>query len=681
MNVFLQYALLIYLLPLVSFVILVFFGNRLPRKGDWVSIASILVSLVMALSLFVGMLLNYDPGLSAGVSFTWINMGSFKADMGIGIDNITIIMLLVVTMISTASQIYSLKYMEGDPGYSRYYAYLSLFTFSMNGIVLANNLILLYMSWELVGLSSYLLIGFWFEKDSASAAGKKAFLTNRVGDIGFFIGILLLFTAIGSFGYNDIFAGVAAGKISGLVLTIAGFGLFMGAVGKSAQVPLHIWLPDAMEGPTPVSALIHAATMVAAGVYMMVRLFPIISPDALIIVAYIGGITAFLAAVIAITRTDIKQVLAYSTLSQLGFMILSIGTGAYVAAFFHLLTHAMFKANLFYGAGSVIHSMHEALHKLGGDHDRDAQDMRNMGGFRKKMPITFGTMLVSTLAISGVPFFSGFISKDAILAGTLSFATHNPVHFLLPVLGFGAALITAFYMLRMIFLTFFGDPAQKDIYEHIHESPREMTVPMVVLGGLTFFIFYTLPNFNPFSDAGWFTALVAARDSLAGGPPAHEILEGLHHSHYLAMGISLTVAALGILLAWMMYFKQSISAEKVAGGITPLYRLSFNKFYFDEIYTAVLYRPFIKLADKVAYIDWDLYDKYFINGFGVFAKFIARITGNADYYGIDQGVVDGIGRAVSWKGRLLKEVQTGRLQNYLLFTLVGIIILLLIQVI
>lgn len=679
MNIFLQYAILIYLLPLAAFGILVFFGKRLPRKGDWVSISAILISLILALSLFVGMILNYDPGFSTGASFTWIDLGAFKVQMGIGLDNISIIMLLVVAMISTASQIYSLKYMEGDPGYSRYYAYLSLFTFSMNGIVLADNLFLLYMSWELVGLSSYLLIGFWFEKDSAANAGKKAFLTNRVGDIGFFIGIMLIFTAVGSFGYSDIFQGVAEGKIGGLILTLSGIGLFMGAVGKSAQVPLHIWLPDAMEGPTPVSALIHAATMVAAGVYMMVRLFPIISPDALIIVAYVGGITALIAALIAITRMDIKQVLAYSTVSQLGYMILSIGTGAYTVAFFHLLTHAMFKANLFYGAGSVIHSVHHALHKLE-DTERDPQDMRNMGGFKDRMPVTFWTMLVSTLAISGVPFFSGFISKDAILAGTLSFATHNPVHFLLPVFGFGAALITAFYMFRMMFLTFYGKPQQADIHEHIHESPREMTVPMVILGVLTFFIFYTLPSFNPFSDAGWYKSLIIPVNSLAGGPSARFIEEGIHHSHYPAMGISLIVATLGILLAWLMYFKRIISAEKIANGIAPLYRLSFNKFYFDKLYAVILYRPFIKFADRVAFIDWDLYDKYFINGFGVVTRFIARLTGEADYKGIDQTLVDGLGRVISWKGKLLRKVQTGRVQNYLLFALIGIIILLLVQV-
>jgi NADH-quinone oxidoreductase subunit L len=362
-------------------------------------------------------------------------------------------MLLVVALISSMSHIFSIKYMEGDPLYSRYYAYLSLFTFSMNGIVLSNNLMLLYMSWELVGLSSYLLIGFWFAKKSAADAGMKAFLTNRVGDIGFFIGIMLLFTAVGSVVYSDIFTSVADGNLAGTLLTMAGIGLFIGAMGKSSQFPLHIWLPDAMEGPTPVSALMHAATMVAAGVFMMVRMFPIMTPDALVFVAYIGGFTALFASTIAITQNDIKKVLAYSTVSQLGFMIMSVGTGAYVAAFFHLVTHAAFKANLFYGSGSVIHAMHHALHKKN-DHETDPQDMRNMGGFKEKMPITYWSMLVSTLAIAGVPFFSGFLSKDAILAGSLSFANHHPEHFLLPIFGFSAALLTAFYMFRLIYMTF-----------------------------------------------------------------------------------------------------------------------------------------------------------------------------------------------------------------------------------
>ena len=403
-------CLLILFLPLAAFIVNIFFGKRLPRQGDWVSIAAIIITLILSLSLFIGMLSSWDYKFSHEIYFSWIDLGAFKINLGFWIDNITIVMLLVVSLISTMTHIFSLEYMKGDIRYNRYYAYLGLFTFSMNGIVLANNLMSLYIFWELVGVSSYLLIGHWFEKNSAADASKKAFLTNRVGDIGFFIGIMIMFTAIGSFNFQQLFTGVSNGMISGSLLTFAGLGLFMGAVGKSSQFPLHIWLPDAMEGPTPVSALMHAATMVAAGVYLTVRLFPIFSTDALIVIAYIGGFTAFFAATIAITQNDIKKVLAYSTVSQLGYMILAVGVGNYTAAFFHLLTHAMFKACLFYGSGSVIHAMHHSLHELN-DHETDPQDMRNMGGFKNKMPITSLTMTIATLAIAGVPFFRVFYLK------------------------------------------------------------------------------------------------------------------------------------------------------------------------------------------------------------------------------------------------------------------------------
>ena len=373
-NIFISYSLFILFLPLAAFVIQILVGKRLPRQGDWVSVGAIFITLILSIAMFVAMLLDYNPAFKQEASFTWLDMGAFSIQLGFLVDNITVIMLLVVALISTCTHVFSLKYLEGDIRYSRYFAYLGLFTFSMNGIVLANNLISMYMSWELVGVSSYLLIGHWFEKDSAANAAKKAFLTNRVGDIGFFIGIMLIYTAIGSFAFGDIFEGVAAGTLSGTTLTLAGVGLFLGAMGKSSQFPLHIWLPDAMEGPTPVSALMHAATMVAAGVYLAVRLFPLFTPEALLVIAYVGGFTALFAATIAITQNDIKKVLAYSTVSQLGYMILAVGTGVYTAAFFHLLTHAMFKANLFYGSGSVIHSMHHALHEK---HDHETDDLQD----------------------------------------------------------------------------------------------------------------------------------------------------------------------------------------------------------------------------------------------------------------------------------------------------------------
>ena len=678
-NIFINYSIIILFLPLVAFVIQIFFGKHLYRQGDWVSISAISITLILSISMFVAMILDYDPNFKQEISFTWLDMGAFSISLGLLVDNITVIMLLVVALISTCTHIFSLEYLKGDIRYSRYYAYLGLFTFSMNGIVLSNNLMSMYMSWELVGVSSFLLIGHWFEKESAANAAKKAFLTNRVGDIGFFIGIMLIYTAIGSFAFGDIFEGVSSGLISGTTLTFAGVGLFLGAMGKSSQFPLHIWLPDAMEGPTPVSALMHAATMVAAGVYLSVRIFPILTPDALLFVAYIGGFTAIFAATIAITQNDIKKVLAYSTVSQLGYMILAVGTGVYTAAFFHLLTHAMFKANLFYGSGSVIHSMHHALHEKH-DHTTDPQDMRNMGGLMNKMPVTYWSMLVSTLAIAGVPLFSGFLSKDAILAGTLSFAFKHPEHFLLPIFGFGAAAITAFYMFRMIFLTFHGKSQMPELIDDIHESPKEMTGPLFLLGTLSVFIWYTLPYFNPISSYGWFTDLVIPIDSVVqGNPTAQNIEAGAHHAHYFAMGLSIAVAILGIGLSILMYLKGILSAKAWSRRAGLIYDLSLNKYYFDENYNRYLYQPTLRIANKIAWIDWDLYDKYFINGFGRLTDWLSRLSGKFDFDAIDQLLVDGSGRIITITGKLFKKIQTGRLQNYLLYATAGIIILMIIQ--
>ena len=679
-NIFISYSLFILFLPLAAFVIQILVGKRLPRQGDWVSVGAIFITLILSIAMFVAMLLGDNPDFRQEASFTWLDMGAFSIQLGFLVDNITVIMLLVVALISTCTHVFSLKYLEGDIRYSRYFAYLGLFTFSMYGIVLANNLVSMYMSWELVGVSSYLLIGHWFEKDTAADAAKKAFLTNRVGDIGFFIGIMLIYTAIGSFAFSDIFDGVATGMLSGTTLTLAGVGLFIGAMAKSSQFPLHIWLPDAMEGPTPVSALMHAATMVAAGVYLAVRLFPLFTPEALLVIAYVGGFTALFAATIAITQNDIKKVLAYSTVSQLGYMILAVGTGVYTAAFFHLLTHAMFKANLFYGSGSVIHSMHHALHEKR-DHETDAQDMRNMGGFKEKMPITYWSMLVSTLAIAGVPLFSGFLSKDAILAGTLSFAQHHPEHFLLPVFGFGAAAITAFYMFRMMFMTFHGEPQMPELIDDIHESPKEMTGPLVLLGTLSVAIWYTLPHFNPISTHGsWFNTLVLPMDAVVpGNLSAYAIEEGAHHAHNLAMGISIGAAALGIGLAVLMYLKKVLSAETWGKRAGFMYDWSLNKYYFDENYDKYLYQPTIRLAKKIAWIDWELYDKYFINGFGHVTAWASRVTGKFDYDVIDQILVDGTGRITEIIGSRLKKIQTGKLQNYLLYVTAGVIVLMIIQ--
>jgi len=614
------------------------------------------------------------------VSKIWFTTGDLTVELGILIDNISAIMLLVVALISFLVHLYSTEYMKGDPRYSRYFAFLGIFTFSMNGIVLADSLIMMYIFWELVGLSSYLLIGFWFEKDSAANASKKAFLTNRVGDIGMFIGIMILFFMLGTFNINGITESIYyASNIDMFLLTIAGILVFMGAIGKSAQFPLHIWLPDAMEGPTPVSALIHAATMVAAGVYMTVRIFPFLTPDALQFVAVIGGITAIMASIIAITQNDIKRVLAYSTVSQLGYMIMALGVGAFQAGFFHLTTHAMFKACLFLASGSVIHAMHHALHKED-DHHTDPQDMNNMGGLRSKMPITFATMLIATLAISGIPFFSGFLSKDAILAGTIAYYhAHHGWTIILPIFGFGAAIITAFYMFRLIFMTFYGQPKLPKIFFHIHESPIPMTAPLVILSVLSFAFIFTIPQINPLDSHGWFTDTVTVNEHVA-GLDMHAVDEGIHHAHSYAMIISLIVASIGILLSSLFYYFRKISPSNVASKLNTLklYDLSFNKFYIDEIYNTILYKPFLRLSKIASHIDWDLYDQKFIDAWGWIMLKLSHQSGKADYNWLDQYVVDGFGRIANYFSTKLKSTQSGVIQNYLIGGVIGILFILLI---
>jgi NADH-quinone oxidoreductase subunit L len=488
-------ALSILLLPLLSYTLTFFFGRMLPRKGDFIGVTLMGVALVQALRIFIAFWQIGDPTHRVERAFTWLDLGGFRLDAGILVDGMTSVMLMVVCLVSFLVHLYSTGYMHGDRRYERFFAFLGFFTFSMLGIVLANNLFFLYVFWELVGLSSYLLIGFFFHKASAASANKKAFLTNRVGDWGFWLGILAFFTATGTLNYFDLFAEVHAGAIKGPLLAWAGVGLFMGCVGKSAQMPLHIWLPDAMEGPTPVSALIHAATMVAAGVYMVARLAPLFGAQAMLVILYVGAITAFITATIALVKTDIKRVLAFSTLSQLGFMVMGLGAGDSVNAMFHLTTHAMFKALLFLGAGSVIHAVH-------------SQEMPEMGGLRKKMPITFWTFLIATLAISGVPGLSGFYSKDGILGSVLAFGMTDG-HYLPFILGITAAALTPFYMFRIVFLTFFGKPRDHHKWEHAHESGWSMAIPLMVLA-LMSVIAAGIPGKT--ADKGWFSKFAAPYD-------------------------------------------------------------------------------------------------------------------------------------------------------------------------
>jgi NADH-quinone oxidoreductase subunit L len=722
-QLLLQLSVVILFLPLLSFVVLIAFGKRLPRQGDVIATGILFVTLALSFLVLFGKLLlpagSAIPGFPSaplqGV-FTWVDFRSsiwvfgqqipLKIELGIMVDNLVAVMLVVVNIVSALVHLFSIGYMHGDKKYSRFFAYLGLFTFSMLGIVLTNNILMMYMFWELVGVSSYLLIGFWYENPGPAYASKKAFIVNRIGDIGMWTGIMILFVNFGTFRFDQIFQHLAQGHLpygSGWWLTIAGIFVFMGAIGKSAQFPLHTWLPDAMEGPTPVSALIHAATMVAAGVYLVARVFPMLTGDALFFIACVGTITSFIAATIAIAQNDIKKVLAYSTVSQLGYMVLALGVGAYKAGIFHLVTHAMFKACLFLGSGSVIHAMHHSLHHLH-DHDTDAQDVRNMGGLRKKMPVTYITFLIATLAISGVPLFSGFLSKDEILAGAWAFGSlRGGLGLLMPYIGFGVAAMTAFYMFRLVFLTFHGEPQRADVHEHIHESPMTMKAPLIVLATLSIWFFFA---FNPFGAAsGWMMKSIPTPVTVTGthwygfshgegstaehtapvGVPAeasvqetHPSIEVLEHSthsaHFPAMITSLLVAGFGILIAFLTYRRKMINADAVASGLKPLHTFLLRKWYFDEIYEQWVVVPFVMLVTQG--MNW--FDKYVVdgvvNGSAYVTMLYSRVSGWFDTYVVD-GLVNLSAYIVGFFGIVFRKTQTGKIQTYIAFVVLGVMVL------
>lgn len=666
------------LLPLLGFVLVIFFGKRLPRQGDWLETTIITSALVLAGFVLYQKLILY-PHETLSLNFTWIDfhnvpgVGPLKIVLGLGVDNLAAVMLVVVTLISTLVHFFSIGYMQGDVRYARYFAFLGIFSFSMLMIVIANNLFMLYVGWELVGLSSYLLIGHWYEKKSASDAAMKAFIVNRVGDVGFFIGIMILFANFHTFNLQQIFEAIHIGQLpfgSETWLTAAGVLIFCGAIGKSAQFPLHVWLPDAMEGPTPVSALIHAATMVAAGVYLVARTFPMMTADALMVIAYIGAITAFISATIAIAQNDIKKVLAYSTISQLGYMVLGLGVGAYTAGFFHLVTHAMFKAGLFLGSGSVIHAMHNALHHQN-DHHTDAQDIRNMGGLRSRMPVTYWTFLIYTLSISGVPFTSGFLSKDSILAGTLAFGNLTG-HYLIPIIGFFVAGLTAFYMFRLVILTFYGEHPDRLRYEHIHESPKIMTVPLVILAVLSIFIFY---SYNPLDAAdGWIAKSLDRPESvvpISVAAPSPEVFEEAHHqAHNPAMILSLLVAGAGILVAFVTYYWRKISADNVARNFSSIHKFLLNKWGFDDLYMGVVVNGVLAMSNMWKWFDNTIIDGA-VNGAGSITRVSSFVSGKFDSVVID-GLVNLTAYLSGFSGLVLRKFQTGKVQTYIVFVVFGV---------
>lgn len=680
-DLFIPLSLAALLLPLSGFVLVLFFGSRLPRNGDWLGTSLIGAAWLISLLLLAAKLISY-PTETLVRSAEWVVIGDERfsgvltVEFGILIDNITVVMLFVVTLVSFLVHLFSVGYMEGDVRYGRYFAYLGLFSFSMIGIVLTHNLLFMYMFWELVGISSYLLIGHWYEKKSASNAATKAFIVNRVGDAGMFAGILILFAGFSTFAFENLFDSVAAGALpfgSTGWLTAAGLLIFCGAVGKSAQLPLHVWLPDAMEGPTPVSALIHAATMVAAGVYLVARIFPLLTADALLVIAYTGAITALVAATVALTQYDIKKVLAYSTISQLGYMIMALGVGAYTAGIMHLVTHAWFKAGLFLGAGSVIYAMHKMLHDRD-DHETDAQDIRSMGGLRHRMPYTYFTFLIFTLAISGVPLTSGFLSKDEILAGTLAFGMLSG-HYLLPLIGFVVAALTALYMFRLLILVFHGPHDRPERLAGVSESPRVMTIPLLVLASLSLFLFYSP---TPFGAAqGWFYGAVERPLSVVPGvvePVAAALLyETVSLVHTPVMVLSIVLALTGIAAALLLYQWKKIRVESVVLLMGRLYRGARELWYFDRWYQALFVEGTLRLTDRLKRFDDNVIDG-FVNRTADWTGSLSNVSKWIDVNMVD-GLVHLAANAAGRAGSRIRRLQTGRIQTYLVYVVFSFIVL------
>ncbi len=655
---------LIVALPLAGFLVNGLAGMYLPgyreRKNwiGWFATAMVFVPFLASVTLFMG--LEADSRPVTYHLMTWLQAGSFTSDIAWRVDQLSVVMMLFITGIGSLIHLYSMGYMKEDEGYWKFFAYLNLFIFAMLNLVMGDNLLLLFLGWEGVGVCSYLLIGFWYKDMEKASAAKKAFVYNRVGDFAFLVAMFLVFRHVGSLQFDAIFA-----NLDGIPADAAfwiGLLMFIGATGKSAQIPLFVWLPDAMAGPTPVSALIHAATMVTSGIYLISRMSAIyvMTPEVMLIVAVIGGITAFVAATIALTQTDIKRVLAYSTVSQLGFMFLALGSGGFIAAMFHVITHAFFKACLFLGSGSVIHAMHHVEHELDhhGKHVHfDPQDMRNMGGLKAYMPSTYKTFLIATIAIAGIPPLAGFFSKDEILAMLYNAgAFYQPVYFVLFGLALVTAFLTAFYMFRLTFGTFHGTfqlskryPEAAGAEKYLHESPWHMTLPLWVLAVLSLvggfmgfpdFIVQTFGNPDAHSNwlHGWLIGGIAEYDLALAKPVKWTIL--------LA---STALASFAVWLAYQRYTGDRAAESDAAlqRGLGGAYRLWSDKYRLDEIYEGYVANPILKLSDKVL---------------AVF-----------DLKGID-GLVNLVAGLTNFTGSILRYAQTGLVSGYAMYLVVGVLL-------
>ena len=625
---------LIVLLPLFAATLVGLFGRRLGDTASmWITTASVLASLGLSALVFWNIAVLGQPAVEETL-YTWIATGKLTVTFGVLIDKLTAVMLIVVTGVSAMVHLYSMGYMHDDPSKPRFFAYLSLFTFMMLALVTAPNMVQMFLGWEGVGLASYLLIGFWHHKESANLAAMKAFIVNRVADVGLVLALVTTFAVFGTLQYSDIFASVdtvKAGTYTFLghnvpVLELIALFLLIGAMGKSAQFGFHTWLPDAMEGPTPVSALIHAATMVTAGVFLLARMSPVFeqADQVLWLVGMVGGVTALFAATIGLTQTDIKRVIAYSTCSQLGYMFFACGVSAYSAAMFHLMTHAFFKALLFLGAGSVIHGMH------------GEQDMFKMGGLRKLLPWTYGLMWIGSLALAGVWPFAGFFSKDFILEAAWMSAT--PMGQTLYIVGTVAALLTAFYSFRVLYLTFHGHPHDHHAAEHAHESPKIMMIPMVVLAVGA--VFAGLLG-TPMMETAWWNGAIKILEDV------HPGVVHAHHIPFVLKWLPLVVGLVGIAAATWFYVRRPGLPKQLAQTIDPLYSWSLNKWYIDELYDLAVVRP-------------------------------TRWLGTFFWKAGDEGTIDrfgpnGFGFAAQLGGGLLRTLQTGYVYHYAFVLILGVL--------
>jgi NADH-quinone oxidoreductase subunit L len=653
MAISVSWVWLVVLLPFVGFLtngLIAFLKPQAKNVVGAVGVGVLASSFVVALGVVSA--LAGDPHGAPFVFkyWTWMPAGQLQIDLALQVDQLSAVMLMVVTGISTLIHIFSIGYMKDDPGYARYFAYLNLFVFFMLVLILGASFPVMFIGWEGVGLCSYLLIGFWFEDEEKANAGKKAFIVNRIGDFGFLIAMFLIFQATGSLSFVEVFEQAPhVFAVGGGVITLTTMALFLGCTGKSAQIPLYVWLPDAMAGPTPVSALIHAATMVTAGVYLIARtnvLFAM-APTSSLVVAGVGAATALLAATIALKQWDIKKVLAYSTVSQLGYMFLGVGVGAYAGGIFHLTTHAFFKALLFLGSGSVIYSLHHAYHET--HSHEDAQDMRNMGGLMKYMPWTATLMWIATLAIAGIPGFSGFFSKDGILAATFARGQESPVFYMLWLVGAIAALLTAFYMTRMMLYTFHGPNRTGDNERaHLHEAPWVMTGPLAVLGiGTIATGVLNLPHVFP--GGGWLEHQLEA--------VTEHSVRYMHEVHLSAslewtlIAVATVIAVVGMGAAWQFLKPAALPTAREAPEETGIQKVLLKKWYVDEIYNAVIIQPTVSISRRFL---WKFFDAGVIDG--------AFVNGSA-----------WVARAFGFVGSAL---QTGRLGWYLFVFVIGSLVIL-----